>query len=1077
MKIVSICGENIASLGAFAIDFEKEPLHSAGIYAIVGPTGAGKSSLLDALCLALYHDIPRLHGQGVNNVYFTSALGQANLSSVDHIIRRGCTTAFARVVFRATDGNVYESHWGYRQGKRAGSKSQLEVYVKHAHTHQILAQQARQVQDMVRNLIGLDFSQFSRTVLLAQGDFAAFLKSNDIGERTQILEQITGMQLYTQVGMAIGEKYKESKQQIEVLNQRLDALVSLSAEQIEELQNTMAKAKKELAALDVLVPWAQSLQTVTTACIEKQNAIERILPKLHTISQLVQLHSEQLAQSQQVLEELEKNWQSVQPQVVQARTLDAQIQNDTKQLATVQLHCDTALNELQQARQAVQTNTNEYTRIVSTLQKTEQWLQQQHWLQAIYENWNWLQDGFLQYYNSLQAAQELQTIVHTMQESLAPIKTQLQQEQLEMEKRQLEMAQIPYTKLELRIQSLQKKVEQLTIQNHVSVVQKELAHLELQKEQLQGDLQRAAKRQEAASIAYTTGSSISDSVVESLRAKLQPQEACPVCGSTSHPFANQTTQALREQVQGLKVQFDQAAKEYSKALQSMSACEASIHNLQREVQKNTTALQSIAGADDDVNLDDYTTIEQVQEHLSQCNTWQQQQLQCNKQEQAFLKKQLQLQNKEQQLQSHKAEWQQKNNYVQEFETRVKRIPTLNWVYIQGELQKNGLEFCAQLQTQVPRFSKALECKIDLESQAQSLQQQEPLLQKNVKDCETRNQSLQQQLQDAKANIQNNTKQRQGLLQGQSTELFCEEYERNLQKARAQKELNQSQLQQATVQKQDYVSQQQLLQSDVQQLQDKVSELKEQAHTIQGGFVDDPALSQYGDLLHNLPWQSLATVSDMAYGHSAGFVARQKQAIQAQSQVESRLNANAEQQKQKQEWLQQVQKKRTDFAHLEQLYNLLGKNNGAYFRTIASQYTLKVLLEIANKILQQMTSRYSLAQHEDTMHFVVKDSHNYNAARPVHTLSGGESFIISLAMALALSELAGGGQAIESLFIDEGFGTLDEHTLRSVMKALYSLHSQGRKVGIITHVQEMKENIAVRIEVSPVSPGLSTIVIH
>ena len=153
---------------------------------------------------------------------------------------------------------------------------------------------------------------------------------------------------------------------------------------------------------------------------------------------------------------------------------------------------------------------------------------------------------------------------------------------------------------------------------------------------------------------------------------------------------------------------------------------------------------------------------------------------------------------------------------------------------------------------------------------------------------------------------------------------------------------------------------------------------------------------------------------------------------------------------------------------------IGSANGNAFKIIAQQFTLEALLVEANRELSIITPRYSLRMLGESMHFGVVDHDSFGELRPVHTLSGGETFIVSLALALGLSRMAGGELTVESLFIDEGFGTLDADTLRCVMVALSSLHAQGRKVGLITHVEEMKEQIPVRIEVVKMGQGTSRV---
>ena len=167
-------------------------------------------------------------------------------------------------------------------------------------------------------------------------------------------------------------------------------------------------------------------------------------------------------------------------------------------------------------------------------------------------------------------------------------------------------------------------------------------------------------------------------------------------------------------------------------------------------------------------------------------------------------------------------------------------------------------------------------------------------------------------------------------------------------------------------------------------------------------------------------------------------------------------------------------RRTESERWAKLNELAGSADGAKFRRIAQGYTLDILLNYANVQLRELTRRYRLERVPETLALQVIDRDMCDEVRTVHSLSGGESFLVSLALALGLSSLSSNRMRVESLFIDEGFGSLDAETLRGAMDALESLRTQGRKIGVISHVQEMTERIPVRVRVSRVGNGKSVV---
>ena len=170
----------------------------------------------------------------------------------------------------------------------------------------------------------------------------------------------------------------------------------------------------------------------------------------------------------------------------------------------------------------------------------------------------------------------------------------------------------------------------------------------------------------------------------------------------------------------------------------------------------------------------------------------------------------------------------------------------------------------------------------------------------------------------------------------------------------------------------------------------------------------------------------------------------------------------------------MQEKEITSNHWKKLNDLFGSASGSKFKEIAQGYTLDVLLGYANKQLKNLSGRYELQRIPETLALQVVDLDMLGEKRAVHSLSGGESFLISLALALGLASLSSNRMNVESLFIDEGFGSLDTDTLRIALDALERLQTQGRKIGVISHITEMTERITVQIQVLKSANGKSEV---
>jgi exonuclease SbcC len=194
----------------------------------------------------------------------------------------------------------------------------------------------------------------------------------------------------------------------------------------------------------------------------------------------------------------------------------------------------------------------------------------------------------------------------------------------------------------------------------------------------------------------------------------------------------------------------------------------------------------------------------------------------------------------------------------------------------------------------------------------------------------------------------------------------------------------------------------------------------------------------------------------------------KQNVQAQADIQTRLQQDDVLQLSLQaqaEQLHDVLQAHEDAAYLSEL---IGARNGDKFRKYAQGITLEILVELANQQLAHLDARYQLRRvghdHVDELGLCVVDQWQADGVRDIKTLSGGETFLISLALALGLSDLVSNHTSIDSLFLDEGFGTLDSHTLEVALDALDHLHARGKMIGVISHVEAMKERITNQIKV-------------
>ncbi len=307
MKIQAIRIKNLASLeGNTEINFTQDPLSSAGIFAITGATGAGKSTILDALCLALYGKTPRyLQAKEIGIEIYDVQGSTISQGDVRGILRDGTADGFAEVDFVGVDGQNYRAKWSVRRArdKAEGSMQADNIELRNISSNIIIPGKKVETYKEIERLVGLNFEQFTRSVLLAQGDFTAFLKANK-DEKASLLEKLTGTHIYSEISKKVYEKYKNEEMQLRDLNLRKEGIITLTEEELKTLTENQITInsqieilEKQIDGLSKEISWHEQLaQLKTNQVLAETSRVNAIEVKTNAVSRDQKLQQAEQAQ-------------------------------------------------------------------------------------------------------------------------------------------------------------------------------------------------------------------------------------------------------------------------------------------------------------------------------------------------------------------------------------------------------------------------------------------------------------------------------------------------------------------------------------------------------------------------------------------------------------------------------------------------------------------------------------------------------------------------------------------------------------------------------------------------------------
>lgn len=1188
MKILKIKSLNINSLkGEFEVDFEKF-LKDESLFAITGPTGAGKSTILDVITCALYGRTARL-------------------TNPNELMSRHTGECLCEVEFEVK-GKVYRSSWSQKRARKSpdGAFQSAKMEVSEVETGKVLESYLSKVPKYIEDLSGLDFDRFIQSMMLAQGSFDAFLKAKE-NERSSLLEKITGTQIYKQISQEIYQTYTKKNDEIKLDESLLGNIELLSNEVVAEKTLILNNSKAQKLELDTkgnelkkVINWLENLQKLEAdntkyiqefekISLEKENKkedfvkldlankalnVQPIYQEKNSLTQIINQDKEKLEKLQKELIELKQQLELKTNESLKSKDeLDKEkVSFDTnskklQEVRTLQTKIESKLQNIKELENKISSQNEQKTKlnedlkvlkinqekIDNELKTINDYLIKNKNDESLKEEISLISKNVNDYKDVLKLLKQIEEKIQnnsldekTLQDSFTKAKKEFDEikvlfDSKDKEYKELEIQTSSFNQKESnnrdRLKSIEKLITSIdeykrlleSILKEENIISSSKDELKTIKTNIEEKTKLIAEIQtHIQTLNHKREAELLIAKYESDRANLKEGEECFLCGSKEHPFVNHKKSVSADETTSIIAKKKQIFDEENKALRTI---ELNLSKLETKVENSTLELNKLLKNKEDIEqvfsslnfilTDDSKTNLEEEKHLleeelkniiktrdekekvliqrdnlqKELNT-KQTLVSQNEQELYKLKSSIEQSQNEQTLNiSKKQSLEEELSKVyskyelifdEKFEENFRNLVLKKDSFIKNEISKKEFDTKLQsltiqlkeldtkiisiesnLKTDAEQLSKISTETIELQTQSKAILDVSDL---NIfeKEITSKFNTINEKYNSLLKELVNLNSKNESI-NIQIIELNQKQINDNTKLQQTKQNFNKALVENSFTSKEEF--EKALLPKELrEELALMCKALEEKYNQIQTLKIDTAKkLSEQKEL--NLTDKEFQTLNDELKELQTIIDELQKSI----GSLEKELEINASNMKKHEDKIKELQKKKEAFKVWIKLNEMIGSSSGDKFAKFAQGITLDQLIYLANKHLQILSPRYELQRSSDSsklLEIEIIDGFQGDVVRPVSTLSGGESFIVSLSLALGLSALASQKISIDSLFLDEGFGTLDSDSLELALNALNQLQSSGKMVGVISHVEALKERIPLQIRVMPKGDGTS-----